>query len=818
MKEDRTMKKTELYLVGNAHLDPVWQWRWQEGSAEAKATVRSALDRMKEFPEFRFVCSSASVYRWIEEFAPEMFKEVQKRVKEGRFVIVGGWYVQPDCNLPSGEGFARQALYSQRYFREKFGKWATVGYNVDSFGHNAMMPALLRGSGLSSYIFMRPGRHEKEMPFDLFCWASPDGSEVTAYRIADWYCFWFEDMEGLTSRLATVEKEMEATKMPECALFYGVGNHGGGPTVRNLELFREFAADHPEYRLTHSDLSDFFAAAEKSASPLPRYEGDLQHHASGCYSTVPHVKKGIRHAEYELYAAEAFATATHRLLGRSPRNGEFAGAWEDVCFLHFHDSFGGCSMREVHEDARLQYGEALAIAQREENRALQSLSWEIGMTEREWGVPVCVFNPHSFPVTAPVTVNRQCRGVRNAEGERIPFQNVRSSAVECMTRYDTLFMATVPPLGWATYYLEDICRDLSAENERGTVSVTLPAEARTADSIHAVTLENEYYRLRIETYSGRILSLFDKEEDRETLAGKGEALVIDEYYHDTWSHGKNRFEDVLGRFSDATVTVTEEGPLRATVKVVSRYGQSTLTQYYSLVAGEKALSVRASVDWHEAHKMLKIAYPFALTDPRALYEIPFGTVERPADGEEEPGLGFTAVLGKEGGFALVNDGTYSSSVLDGTLMHTVLRSPIYGDHGGPRDEESEYTAQGVTEFSYRIIPFEGVARTVKETRLWNRPLTNIVETWHEGTLPSVGSALEVSAENVILSAFKVAEDGDGLVLRLWETEGRETPVTVSGPALPAPLTYIAPPHAIRTFRLGKDGWEEVLFTEWKDGE
>ena len=156
---------------------------------------------------------------------------------------------------------------------------------------------------------------------------------------------------------------------------------------------------------------------------------------------------------------------------------------------------------------------------------------------------------------------------------------------------------------------------------------------------------------------------------------------------------------------------------------------------------------------------------------------------------------------------------------DGTLLYTVLRSPIFGDHGGPRDGESDYTAQGETEFSYRIIPFEGVAKTVKETRLWNCPLTNIVETWHEGTLPSVGSALEVSAENVILSAFKVAEDGDGLVLRLYETDGIAAPVTVSGDALPAPLTYIATPHAAETFRYKEGrGWEKVLFTEWKDGE
>ena len=149
-------KKSTYYMVGNAHLDPVWQWRWQEGSAEAKATIRSALDRMKEFPDFIFVCSSASVFQWVEEFAPKMFEEVKQRVAEGRFIIVGGMHVQPDCNNPSGEGFARQTLYSQRYFKEKLGVTARVGYNVDSFGHNLMLPQILKKSGMDSYIFMRP--------------------------------------------------------------------------------------------------------------------------------------------------------------------------------------------------------------------------------------------------------------------------------------------------------------------------------------------------------------------------------------------------------------------------------------------------------------------------------------------------------------------------------------------------------------------------------------------------------------------------------------------------------------------------------------
>ncbi len=206
--------KKHLYLVGNAHLDPVWQWQWQEGSAEAKATIRSALDRMQEFPEFRFVCSSASVYQWVEEFAPEMFEEIRQRVKEGRFVIVGGQHVQPDCNLLSGEAYARQALYAQRYFHDRFGVTAKTGYNVDSFGHNAMMPQLLKKSGMDTYIFMRPAPEEKEMDRDLFRWVSPDGSEVLTCRILDPYCFKFTAWRSCSSGLTTLPNRMSPMPMP----------------------------------------------------------------------------------------------------------------------------------------------------------------------------------------------------------------------------------------------------------------------------------------------------------------------------------------------------------------------------------------------------------------------------------------------------------------------------------------------------------------------------------------------------------------------------------------------------------------------------
>ncbi|MBQ8407812.1 MAG: alpha-mannosidase [Clostridia bacterium] len=807
--------KKHLFLVGNAHLDPVWQWRWQEGSAEAKATVRSALDRMKEFPDFRFVCSSASVYKWVEEFAPEMFEEVRERVREGRFIVVGGWHVQPDCNLPSGEAFARQTLYSQRYFKEKLGVYAKVGYNVDSFGHNAMMPQILRKSGMNAYIYMRPAPHEQDRESDVFNWIAPDGSEVLAYRILDPYCFNFSDMDKLEGRVQFLN-EHSRTDLDELPFFYGVGNHGGGPTIRNLELLGEYAKAHPEMELTYSDLSDFFDTVRESGQPIPEYRGDLQHHAAGCYAAVHAIKSGIRRSECELIAAESYSMLARHLCGKKVRNDRFAEAWQNVCFLHFHDIMDGCCIKEAYDDTAYMYGMAQNIAAVEENNALQTLSWAIDTKSGADGLPVVVFNPHSFDVEECIQVNKQVYGVTDADGTVIPHQLVRSSTKECYNRDDTLFKVKVPALGYTVYYLKE-----SADGEpsfESSVKASAYSGYRMAYAPEHTVLENEFLRIAFELHTGYIVSMIDKRAGKEMISGRAcVPTVIDEYSHDTWSHGKNFFTDVMARFGDAEVTVLESGPVRGTVKVVNRYNDSILTQYFSLEEGCDRLKVRAHVDWHEKHKMLKLAWPMSVEMPRAYYEIPYGVIERPADGEEEPGLTWTAIKGEQGGFAILNNGTYSSSVKDNVLYHTVLRSPIFGDHNAPRDSESDFTDQGRIEFAYELMAVgEEWSPVIKAAGLLNKHTSHVIENRHEGCLKELGfSGLQVSAENVIVSALKRSEDGRGTVIRIYETEGRETAVTVDGALLPAQLDTVLTPYSANTYYLpdGEKLWREVLMME-----
>lgn len=819
------MKK--FYLVGNAHLDPVWQWQWQEGSAEAKATIRSALDRMKEFKEFRFVCSSASVYQWVEEFVPEMFDEIKERIKEGRFIVVGGWHVQPDCNMPSGEAFARQSLYAQRYFYNKFGVTAKVGYDVDSFGHNFMLPQILKKSGMDSYIMMRPDPREKKLDHDVFEWVSPDGSSVTTCRILDPYCFKFEDTERLEQRFAFLE-ENEKTESDALPFFYGVGNHGGGPTIKNLEVLREFQSKHPDAKLIYSDLHDFFEYIRSSDVKIPEFHDDLQHHAAGCYSTVSKIKKNIRKAETGLSAAESYGVLANKLCGKNFRNEKFAEAWKNVCFCHFHDSMDGCSIKEVYDDADYMLGQAKNTAAVEENNALQTISWAIKTKEKENGLPIIVFNPHGFEVSQTISINAQKAHIYDCFGQEIPSQRVLSTTRECYWRDDTIFRANVPALGYAVYYADgDLPKydspDRNACNinsENPNVTATNWNGYMTANEHGGTVLENEIYRIQFELYSGYITSWIDKRTGNEIITNRAAIpTVIDEYYHDTWSHAKNFFTDEMARFSDAKVSVIENGPVRATVKVVNKYNDSVLTQYFSLTSGSDKLEVKANIDWHEKYKMLKISWPMAVENPKAYYEIPFGVIERPADGEEEPGINWTAVKGDNGGFALVNNNTYSSSVRDGTIYHTILRSPIYGDHGGPRSDESEFTDQGRFDFNYTIMPVkDNWTEVTREGKKLNKPLTNIIETWHDGKLSDTPySGLKIDKDNVMMSAIKRSEDNTGLIIRVYETTGKQTGFTASGDLLPYELKSTITPWSVQTYYLkdNTEEWQEVLLTEFK---
>lgn len=808
------MSKKVIHMVGNAHLDPVWLWRWQEGSAEAKATVRSALDRMNENDDFIFVCSSASVYEWVEEFAPEMFEEVKKRVKEGRFIIVGGWYVQPDCNLPSGEGFARQSLYSQRYFKEKLGAIAKIGYNVDSFGHNAMLPQILKKSGMIGYIFERPEIKEKALESNLFIWESADGSQIPAYRITEPYCFNMTTYEELTDRLEKVVGEQK-DNAKEILFFYGVGNHGGGPTKRNIELIHEYQEKNEKYDMKFSNLQEFFE--NLSVDELPVLREDLQHHASGCYSAVSEIKDVVRRAENELLACETYAVLGEKLANRKYPYASIAQAWKDVCFTHFHDVLSGTSIKSAYDDFKHFMGEARMIASREQNNALQTISWKIDTSDSEKGIPVIFFNPFAWDFDGFLQINTHTPYMTDENGNQVQTQIVHSEAYNTTARGNTMLKVKIPAMGYSTYYYPHsgarahFWADLTHQDK---VSNDNPALVVTDNM-----LENEHLKVVFDAHSGTILSIFDKDNECELLSGEAAVpIVIDEYDHDTWSHAKDKFDKVIGRFSDAKIRIKAKGALMVALEVESYYNNSVLIQEFALYAGEKQLRVNANVDWHEKHKMLKLSYPIAVTNPKAVYEIPFGMIEKECNGLEESGQSWIAIKGDERKVAILNNNKYSSSFEGNVMNLTVLRSPIYADHGvKPRIKESNYTDQGTQTFKYSVMPVEGEWNTViRAARELNESPANIVENNHNGVLPLNYCGIKCGANNVIVSALKKSEDGKGLVLRAYETDGKLITASFEGDLLGTRLSVDVAPYEIKTIYIDDETkeYKEVLLTEF----
>ena len=819
------MKIKKYYFVGNAHIAPVWMWRWQDGSAEAKATIRSALDRIREYPEFKFVCAASQVFEWIEEFDPEMFEEIRRRVREGRFVITGGWFIQPDCNLPCGEGFVRQGLYGQRYFYDKFGVTAKTGYNVDSFGHNAMLPQILKKSGMEQYVALRPGPHEKTLPSHVVRWEAPDGSQILFGRILRRYATTHVNIDD-EAHLQAMMQEVEDAASPDCAsafFFYGVGNHGGGPTKKNIESILASRALHPEVEYIMSDTEDFFRDIRENYPNLPVVKDDLQHHASGCYSTVSSNKDCIRRAEWGMFAAENFAMLANRLMGKKmPATAEFAKAWKNILFAHFHDAMGGCSAPVVYDDLDIMLKEARAFAQRAENNALQSLSWKIDTSDAEKGTPIILFNPHGFDVETTVNVIHRLKHIYDDAGNEVPSQLVHGDDNRCRRNAGhTLFRAKIPALGYCTYYHTSKRASLTAlcpeeEADPGTFFES-PVKAE------GCVLENEALRVTFQSHTGYIQSLYDKKQEKELLKGFGAVpVVIDETGYDTWAHGKFYFDNEIARFADAQVKVMESGPVRARIKVVSRYNDSVLTQYFTLHAGGKELETEAYIDWREKHKMLKLRFDTAFTeDPHAFYEIPYGVFERPADGEEEPGQSWIAVKENGCGLALLNNNKYSFSIRGNQMNLTVVRSPFYNDHGAgynDPEEECRYMDQGVNRFCYQLLPVNGNGwgAVIKTARLLNLPPTMIVENKHPGSLPTYAQGLRCSVGNVIVSAWKRSEDGSGMILRAYETDGVQTEASFSGMVLPVPLTAVFTPYSIQTYFLrdGAQEWTEVMLTEF----
>ncbi len=788
-----------FHMIGQAHIDPVWLWPWSEGVSVVHSTFRSALDRMNETPDFCFTASSAQFYFWVAENDPEMITEIRKRVKEGRWNIVGGWWVEPDVNIPSGEAMVRQGLYGQHTFQQLLGQKATVAYNPDSFGHTGNLPQIIKQQGMEDYVFMRPQPNEKKLPADLFWWEGPDGTRVLTYRIPLSY----NDSGPVRNRIQQILEKFPAEPMKSFMAYYGAGDHGGGATKENIKSINELKTEKGAPAIFYSTVDRYFKEmrADKNLK-FPVVNDDLQHHSVGCYTAESEIKKGNRQSESALVTAEKIAGIGAIAWGANYPKKELTTAWQRVLFLQFHDSMAGTSLYEHSQTAREGYGFALDTAHQATYLAVQKLEWQIAAEDPESQYLV-VFNPNAWEISGNIEYDfnwgsqyHKSSRVDDETGKALPHQWTGGST-ETGSRKKLIVQTPIPAMGYRQIRLHD------AE----------PPELKSVAMADENSLENEFIKVSIS--SSGLIGIVDKQTGKKLFAGGetgGRAVIIDDK-SDTWSHDVVAFDDEIGAFGNASIKVLENGPLRATIRTVSTYGVSTLTIDWMLYAGSRNLEARVTLDWHERHKMLKFSFPVDLESPVATYETSYGHIVRVNDGEEDPGQRWIDVSGKRDGqpfgFTLINDAKYGYSVPGSDVRLSVARSAPFAHHR-PKvldpNAEHLWMDQGIQTFRMLLVPHNDTWKEAGVVRLAEEFVAQPVSIYqgiHGGKLPKSGSFLSIDVPNVIVSAVKKSENGEDTIIRCVETSGEKTAATLDLRFLNKKWSGSFRPCEIKTLRVSQ---------------
>jgi len=787
------LKQFTIRAVGNSHIDMAWLWPWTETVEVVRDTFRSVLDLMREYPDFKFTMSSARAYEWIEEKYPDLFHEIEQRVKEGRWEIVGGMWVEPDLNMPAGESLTRQILIGKRYFQKKFGVDVKIGWNPDSFGYNWQLPQIYKKSGVDYFVTQKLlWAHEyTTFPYKLFWWEAPDGSRLLTYFPHDYASP--IDAEGMAKDLSEWAPSIYGPQLkdaPETMHLYGVGDHGGGPTRTMLDNAVRLMAPNAVFpNLQFSTATAFFDDIDKKlpTTQVPTWKGELyfQYHR-GVFTTQADTKQRIRRSEGTLLNAEKFASLAS-LYGRAYPQEEMECAWKRLLFDHFHDIMPGSGIAVNYLDAKRNLDDVQRAGREIIDGSLREIAARINTQSDR--TPLLVFNSLSWPraevIEAELQLPISAQQIQVVDSKGKPVESELLSMDTETHRERFLLLTSVPAMGYSTYFVG--------------AATTMPPAYSAAVKATADTLENEFVRLKVDSQSGCITSLFDKRSRTEALAPaetdtggpKNIACgnLLQAFYDkpkqwDAWNIDAD-FEKQHWDLDQADeVKLVENGPLRAVVRVKKHFQHSTFIQDITLYAGVPRVDVKMHADWHEKHVLLKVAFPLSAHSAKATYEIPYGSVERPTGRTtpaeqaqfEVPALQWADISDAQHGFSLLNDSKYGYDAKGNVLRLSLLRSPEWPD---------SHADEGEHDFTYSLYPHGGTwreAQTVRRGYELNYRLFATQTGRHEGTLPPSYSFVQVDPENVVLTAVKKAEDDSALVLRFYEWAGREADITLHVPS------------------------------------
>jgi alpha-mannosidase len=754
-----------LHVIGYSHIDAAWLWPWRDGSNLALTTFRSALDRMRETPDFKYSHSSSAHYRWVERADPKMFDEVKGRVREGRWEVVGGWPVEPDCNVPSSESFVRHSLYGKDYFKSALGVDVQIGFNPDAFGHAAGLPTLLRRAGFRYYVFMRPQEHEMKLPL-LFWWEGPDGSRLLALRIRRGYSM-------NAAGIAEASQNNFAPGFDHAAYFFGVGDHGGGATKEQLKKVIEQRADPALPELRFSTVAEFFAAVEKSPAidSLPVVRTELQHHSRGYYSAHGEGKQLNRRAERWLVQAEALSVAASLQHGHAYPTQEYRAAWEKVLFNQFHDLLAGTALYSAYAESRDQLGAACDAAQTNRIEALESIARRVDLRAVKEGAAF-VFNPLPWP--------RKC--LVEYHTEKIPGGNPWRAVPEGVipiTHMETQDGQKVA-IQWRP------SDSMTQVYPRVSALVDVPACGyKVLELIHGAPPDTSqpYPDSVAVNDSGFGVSSLKTADGRELLSAPLGLVVIGDA-SDTWGHGVAKFRQEIGRPQLLSSQQVEDGPVTRVTRQRARWQDSEIILDIAQFKGLDAVELRFVINWREREQMLKLEVPTSLERPRVYAKVAGGVFERAPNGEEETYQDWVAVEGRAGSedytLGLINNSTYSYDCLGGLLRTVLIRSAPFARHDPfqvPHNDANAWQDQGRQERRFWLVRGRGAYASLELDRLaeeMQTPAEYVMDSAHEGTEPRERSFLRLSPGTVSVLALKRAERGEGVVIRLQERAGRAT--------------------------------------------
>lgn len=737
-----------LHLIGHAHIDMNWLWLWPETVEVCQNTFSTLTGFMDRIPDFTFSQSQPSCYLAVQNTKPELFAKIKKYVDEGRWEITGGTWTEGDLNMASGESIVRQILYAKQYFREHFGKEPEICWQPDTFGHPWSIPQIVKKSGLKYYFHMRCGVGKP-----VYWWQGIDGSRIPvlnmAYssNVADWL------------PLHTMESA-KSIGTKDYVHVYGVGDHGGGPTRADTENKTALNKRTVTPKIEYSTAGRFFETIFKQKKDYPVHNGELNFEFQGCYTSHGDIKLMNRKSENGLPAAEVFSTIANQSGLKYPMEG-FRESWRRTCFNQFHDILCGTAIHGSYDYSKHLFDKT----EKQMSEALKgSLKHLAARTDtRGQGLPIVVFNPLSWTRTdlvetaCPYSEKDAKFYVVDSSGRKAPAQRIGNGIA---------FVAkNVPSLGQSTYWIQ-----------RGAPAVKAPG-ARAKSIGKTCVIENEYLRVTVNRSTGTITSIYDKSARREVLKqGKSgnmlQAITEAPVGMSAWIIGEHKKTENLTKAR--SVEVLQPGPVVASIRVDHWYKTSIFAQDIKLYAGVPRLDITLTADWKEigtgetGSTMMKTAFAVNVENGKATFEIPFAAIERKADGAEVPAQKWIDVSNDNYGVSLLNDCKYGHDVNGNTMRLTLLRSSYDPD---PKPDV------GIHTMTYSVYPHSGdwrKAGTVRRAFELNNPLVAHATTVHKGTAPQVSSFATVSPSNLIVTALKKAESGDGMILRFYESAGNPT--------------------------------------------